>query len=294
MSDEPKVEAGPEPVAKAVDRYLGEWVKVKCGSAACGIEFMALRERNRGFCPPCEEALALAERHKAEAKLVAKHCRSWVEPWCAHVGMTTREASAELSKVPPALERLLRSPGLEVGSSMLKGVTPANGFGFYGPTGTGKTLALAAVLKRMALERWLRLAPTQGLASKRQFARWVRWPEVVAEFRLTATQDGAQQETAALVECWSEVEVLVLDDLGAERARDDYASDWTTSLLDLVVDRRYNELRPTWWTTNLNLAEFVQRYGTRLFSRLTGQNPAFEVPAGPDLRVVRAPAEVKA
>jgi len=80
--------------------------------------------------------------------------------------------------------------------------------------------------------------------------------------------------------------VLVLDDLGAERAKGDYSEEWTSSLLDLVIDRRYNEMRATWWTANLGAEEFAARYGTRLWSRLTGANPAVMVPSGPDLRVV--------
>jgi DNA replication protein DnaC len=187
--------------------------------------------------------------------------------------------------MPPVVKKMLADPRLGV-REMVAGVTPERGFGLMGATGTGKTFALAAVLKRMAVARWKRLAAVEGLRAKKQFARWVRWPEVVAEFRMSAAREGGQDAVAEMVDAWSEVEVLVVDDLGAERAKSEYSEEWTSSLLDLVIDRRYNDMRPTWWTANLAPEEFGARYGTRMWSRLAGQNPAVLVPSGPDLRVV--------
>jgi DNA replication protein DnaC len=77
----------------------------------------------------------------------------------------------------------------------------------------------------------------------------------------------------------------VIDDLGAERfVGASYAEDWAASQLDLLVDGRYNDMRPTWYTTNLSPKEFLERYGPRLFSRLTAENPMLRVPTIPDMR----------
>jgi DNA replication protein DnaC len=79
----------------------------------------------------------------------------------------------------------------------------------------------------------------------------------------------------------------MLDDLGVERVRGRYDEDWAASQLDYLVDQRYNEMRPTWYTTNLSKPEFTDRYGSRLHSRLCGENPLYAVAAGHDLRMTR-------
>lgn len=272
----------PEPVARLVEETVGGWERRECVTCACPFYAMGVDVTE---CPPCVEQRTTRERLEREALQVVQKSEAWIPAWCEHVGMTKREASATVEAMPAALRRMLHDPRLGV-SVMVTGVTPERGFGLMGATGTGKTFALAALLKVMAQNRWLRLAPTHGLMAKKQFARWVRWPEVVAQFRMAAMRDGGHDAVERMVDEWSEVEVLVVDDLGAERVKASYSEEWTSSLLDLVVDRRYNEMRPTWWTANLTPEEFGQRYGSRLWSRLTGQNPAMVVPSVPDLRVV--------
>lgn len=271
------------PMTKAVEAVVAKWRHVDCG--ACGQSFATSLDPAPEHCPPCAEHARELARLEAEATRVIQNAERWVERWALRTGMSAREVTAEVVGVPASLARMLRDPRLSV-VAMVNGVTPERGFGLVGATGTGKTFALAAILKSMAASRWKRLAAVEGMRATKQFARWVRWPEVVAEFRFRSMRDGGMAEVERTVAEWADVEVLVVDDLGAERARGDYSEDWTSSLLDLVVDRRYNAMRPTWWTANLAPEEMVQRYGTRLWSRLTGQNPALVVPTVPDLRVV--------
>lgn len=63
----------------------------------------------------------------------------------------------------------------------------------------------------------------------------------------------------------SDVDVLVLDDLGTERA-----TDWTAERLYAVVNRRWLEERPTVVTTNLEPARLEESIGPRAYSRLVG------------------------
>lgn len=63
------------------------------------------------------------------------------------------------------------------------------------------------------------------------------------------------------------VDVLVLDDLGAEKA-----SEWTTEQLYAVVNRRWMECLPTIATSNLPIKEFRGAVGGRVFSRLLGDS----------------------
>jgi hypothetical protein len=66
-----------------------------------------------------------------------------------------------------------------------------------------------------------------------------------------------------------DAEVLVLDDLGAEKP-----SEWVEETMNLIVNTRYNERRPTIFTTNYEdlpddvLESLKVRVGFRLHSRL--------------------------
>jgi DNA replication protein DnaC len=67
-----------------------------------------------------------------------------------------------------------------------------------------------------------------------------------------------------------EADLLVLDDLGAEKP-----SEWVEETMNLIVNTRYNERKPTIFTTNYlaipddtNLDSLKVRVGFRMYSRL--------------------------
>ena len=80
-------------------------------------------------------------------------------------------------------------------------------------------------------------------------------------------------------------ELLVLDDLGAERT-----TDWVEETMNLIVNTRYNDRRPTIFTTNYhdlpdheNLDSLYVRVGFRMYSRLQEMCEFLEYD-GPDYR----------
>jgi DNA replication protein DnaC len=83
-----------------------------------------------------------------------------------------------------------------------------------------------------------------------------------------------------------EAEVLVLDDLGAERL-----TDWVEETMSLIVNTRYNERRPTIFTSNYEdipadegeMNSLIVRVGFRLHSRLKEMCEFLEYD-GPDYR----------
>ena len=82
-----------------------------------------------------------------------------------------------------------------------------------------------------------------------------------------------------------EAEVLVLDDLGAERL-----TDWVEETMSLIVNTRYNERRPTIFTSNYEdipdegeMNSLLVRVGFRLHSRLKEMCEFLEYD-GPDYR----------
>jgi DNA replication protein DnaC len=82
-----------------------------------------------------------------------------------------------------------------------------------------------------------------------------------------------------------EAEILVLDDLGAERL-----TDWVEETMSMIVNTRYNERRPTIFTSNYEdipdegeLNSLLVRVGFRLHSRLREMCEFLEYD-GPDYR----------
>lgn len=109
-----------------------------------------------------------------------------------------------------------------------------------GPTGRGKThAALAACREPFMAGRSVLFAPVVELL------------------------DALRPEGGMSTEPYCEADVLVLDDLGGERA-----TGWTAERLYLIVNRRWMERRPTVVTTNLEPAELTEAVGERTYDRL--------------------------
>jgi DNA replication protein DnaC len=130
------------------------------------------------------------------------------------------------------------------------------GLCLIGPPGIGKTHIAVAVLRTAILEKGAR-----GLFyDVRDLLRMIRstYNPVVR----TAEMDVLRPVM--------EAELLVLDDLGAEKP-----SEWVEETMNLIVNTRYNERRPTIFTTNYedlpddaDLDTLKVRVGFRMHSRL--------------------------
>ncbi|MCA1583806.1 MAG: ATP-binding protein [Acidobacteria bacterium] len=142
---------------------------------------------------------------------------------------------------------------------------------FFGPSGVGKSHLAVGVLKDVVRNRGARAY----FFETRALLRMVR-----------DTYNRSVEETEMeVLRPVLEAEVLVLDDLGAERT-----SEWVQETLGLVVNTRYNAKRATIVTSNLHDPldtgdpnSFMFQVGVRTRSRLLEMCHWVEV-QGPDIR----------
>lgn len=119
----------------------------------------------------------------------------------------------------------------------------SKGLFLFGRAGTGKT--------HLAVK----------IAQELDGAKFQKVPKLMLE--LKANFDGSGYENEIIIEKLSNVPVLILDDMGAEKA-----SDWVAETMYILIDERYGNMKPTVITSNYSPSELAQRFGDRIVSRI--------------------------
>jgi DNA replication protein DnaC len=122
------------------------------------------------------------------------------------------------------------------------------GLWLMGDVGTGKT-TLAMLVSKAALE------------ARRSVAIY-SLPRLLAEIR-TTYDDGARHSYTELIDRLGEVDLLHVDDVGAERS-----NDWVLEQLYSLINARYEDGKAIVVTTNLDPGELRGQIGVRTVSRL--------------------------
>ena len=152
------------------------------------------------------------------------------------------------------------------------------GLYLYGGVGVGKTLLSACALYEYLYSYpagWTQVDGTMGaypaadcaggFKSSLMPARrvvFVGLPDLLS--RLRSTFDSASETRgSALIENWAECDLLVLDDLGAERV-----TDWTVEVLYGITNARYEAQLPTVFTSNHSLDDLDERLSARIADRI--------------------------
>ena len=209
-------------------------------------------------CAACEDTGWKAIEQDGVRRMV--RCECWreeiVRRRLAEARIPKRYQHCDLSNfITYANEMLLRAVG---GVKKFVDAYPVvdKGLLLIGPPGIGKSHLAVSALKQSILRTGAR-----GLFYD------VR--ELLKLIRGTYNRDTKTAEMEVLRPVL-EADLLVLDDLGAEKT-----SEWVEETLNLVVNTRYNERRPTIFTSNYEEKEqtadgdsLLERVGYRIHSRL--------------------------
>jgi DNA replication protein DnaC len=123
------------------------------------------------------------------------------------------------------------------------------GLWLMGDVGTGKT-SLAMLVSKAALEHGRSVAIYS-------------LPRLLARIRRTYDGDAGEQSYLEFFHRLTAVDLLHVDDLGAEKR-----TDWVLEQLYALIDERYEAQRSVVVTTNLDQASLEQQIGARTVSRL--------------------------
>ena len=150
-----------------------------------------------------------------------------------------------VTEIEPMVVRVVRAFTEELDANLDAG----KGLWLMGDTGTGKT-TLAMLVSKAAL------------AAGRTVAIY-SLPKLLARIRRTYDAEPGQASYLALFEQLTSVDLLHIDDLGAEKR-----SDWVLEQLYALVNERYETQRSILVTTNLDEAALEEQIGPRTVSRL--------------------------
>jgi DNA replication protein DnaC len=167
-----------------------------------------------------------------------------------------------VTEIEPMVVRVVRTWVEDLEANIAAG----RGLWLMGDTGTGKT-TMAMLVSKAALQ-------------KSHSVAIYSLPKLLARIRRTYDSEPGGDSYLAFFERLTSVDLLHIDDLGAEKR-----SDWVLEQLYALVNERYESERSMLVTTNLDQQQLEEQIGSRTVSRLVeicgDPLPLF----GPDQRV---------
>lgn len=150
----------------------------------------------------------------------------------------------------PRLKRFFSTYTMPVDQADVQALADGGGLALLGEVGAGKTTYAAAAA--LEVDR-LRHVERKFLIPEPTASRFLATQDLLREFRETY-QAGSAKTEGDLFDEYAQASLLILDDLTMIGV-----SDWSVSLLDGLVNARYESLRPTIVTTNrANLDSLAQ------------------------------------
>ena len=169
----------------------------------------------------------------------------------------------EVMKVPKSLCRLRKIESAQSDEAMQALRAGRNVF-LSGIPGSGKS-HIAVTL----MQEWLvgRIALEDGVVVCREgYPRFVVVAELLLEIQSawSRSENVRGESTKKMLDRYTAVPMLVLDDLGAEQV-----SDWSRGIMVLLVDRCLREGKQIVVTSNLSLQRIANEIDARIASRLS-------------------------
>jgi DNA replication protein DnaC len=209
-------------------------VSAPCPHDACdGSGFVLDEHENTAYPCRCREARIARVRSRSLSGIIPRRFRgvSFDRPPVTHIS--------------PPVVRAVREYVRHLDDRLDAG----RGLWFEGDVGTGKT-TLAMLVSKAALDA----GRTVAIYSL---------PRLLAEIR-TTFDDATQRTYTDLLDRLAGVDLLHLDDVGAEKT-----SPWVLEQLYAIVNTRYEDERSVVITTNLDREELAEQIGARTVSRLS-------------------------
>lgn len=123
----------------------------------------------------------------------------------------------------------------------------------FGPAGCGKTRYAAQMLLDLNKRSFIEL---EGASFG-----FIKMERLLLEFKDAFGETGGESR---IIDKYVSFDYLVLDDLGTEKL-----TDWVFKMLYILIDRRYEEMKPLIITCNLPISKLEKALGdTRMTSRL--------------------------
>ena len=188
------------------------------------------------------------ERERTAFEAARQRLAERIDCYLRKRGVPRRFLHARISDFPRSWEKLKDS---------------GEGIFLTGSRGVGKThLAVALMREVMLAARPVKHFDTYRFAFHK-LPLFVSVPELLLEIR--DTYNGNEISEKEVIDKYSWVDVLVLDDLGVEKP-----SEWVLQTLYIIIDRRYREDLRTIITSNLGIEEIEEKLDDRIASRIAG------------------------
>ncbi|MGM0603096.1 MAG: ATP-binding protein [Bacillota bacterium] len=139
-----------------------------------------------------------------------------------------------------------------------------------GPIGSGKSYLLGCMANAL-IDRGIRF-------------RYIVYSDLLQQIRSTYNEDNPTTDEKKIINDVQNIPVLLIDDLGTEKA-----SDFAASILYQIIDKRYREERPIILSTNYSLKNLKNRFpimGERIFQRLLEMNEYVELAGNVRLKII--------
>lgn len=175
----------------------------------------------------------------------------------------SRFEKAEYEQIPPQVKKLFEAIP-----------TTKRGIYIHGEVGTGKTYIAYALQKKYD-------HPESGQKS-------IFWntTELLNEIRADFDREpGDKSHVEGIL--MDHKGLVILDDVGSEKL-----TDWVAETFYLIINKRYNEMWPTIFTSNLDIQALADRIGGRIVSRIVEMCDVVEL-VGLDRRLKSAKERIK-